>query len=82
MTHPTVNRKSANNVLERPGRCVGYGVYDPLGRRIGKAEKIFVNGDDQPEYIRVKMGVFAWKEVLLPVESVAVDEEHRAITLE
>ena len=49
---------------------------------MGKVKEIFVNGDDQPEYIRMKMGVFAWKEVLLPVESVAIDEEHRAITLE
>ena len=82
MTHPAVNRKSVGDRLDAPGGCVGYGVYDPLGQRIGKAEKIFVNGNEEPEYIRVKMGVFGWKSVLLPVESVAIDEKRRAITLE
>lgn len=82
MTHPAVNRKRFGGGLNEPGACVGYGVYDPLGQRIGKAEKIFANGDDKPEYIRVRMGLFGWKSVLVPVQIVAIDDEREAITLE
>ncbi len=82
MPHASINPKSVGDRLGVPERCVGYGVYDPSGHRIGKVEKIFVNGDDEPEYIRVKMGLFGWKSVLIPVESVAIDEERKAITLE
>ncbi len=80
--HPALDRKSVGDGLDPLGGCAGYGVYDPLGQRIGRANKIFVNGNGEPEYIRVKMGVFGWKVVLLPVESVAIDEGRRAITLE
>ncbi len=81
MTNPAVDRKSVGDELDPMAGYVGYGVYDPLGQRIGRADKIFVNGNDEPEYIRVKVGVFGWKLVLLPVESVAIDEERRSITL-
>ncbi len=53
-----------------------------MGQRIGKVEKVFVNGDDEPEYVRVKMGLFGLKSVLIPVVSVSVDKERKAITLE
>lgn len=82
MTHPAINRRRPGSGLNAPEGCVGYGVYDPLGQRIGEAEKIFVNGDDEPEYIRVRMGLFGRKSVLIPVQSVAIDVDHRAITLE
>ncbi len=57
-------------------------MYDPLGQRIGTAEKIFANRAGEPQYIRVKMGVFGWKSILIPVESVAMDPGRKAITLE
>lgn len=34
---------------------VGYALHDPLGRKIGKVEKIFVNGRGEPEYVAVKI---------------------------
>ncbi len=82
MQHTAVNGKSFGDRLDVPGRCVGYGVYDPLGHRIGKVAKIFANGDDEPEYVSVQMGLFGWKSILIPVVSVAIDEERKAITLE
>lgn len=82
MQHAAVNRKSFGDRLDAPERWAGYGVYDPLGQRIGKAEKVFVNGDDEPEYVRVKMGLFGLKSVFIPVESAAIDEERKAISLE
>lgn len=65
-----------------PEECVGYRVCDPLGQKIGTVEKIFVNGDGEPEHARVRMGLFGMKSVLIPVVSVCVDEQRKAITLE
>ncbi len=82
MPRTAIARKSFADRLDAAGGCVGYGVYDPLGQRIGKAENIFVNGNGEPEYIKVKMGLFGLKSVLIPVESVAIDQERKAIVLE
>ncbi len=60
---------------------VGYEVLDPLGQRIGQAEEIFANADDDPEYIRVKVGLLSSKSVLIPVKLAAADVERRVIEL-
>jgi hypothetical protein len=60
----------------------GYTVCDPRGQRIGRTERLFLNGSGEPEYIRVKMGFFGFKTVLIPVQSVAADEERRALVLQ
>ncbi len=67
--------------IDVPERCVGYGVYDPLGQKIGRVEKIFVNGNHEPEYLRVRTGLFATKSVLIPVRFLAIDEERRTLML-
>jgi hypothetical protein len=60
----------------------GYTVCDPRGQKVGRAERLFLNGDGEPEYIRVKMGLFGFKTVLVPVQAVAADEEQRALVLQ
>lgn len=61
---------------------VGYTLNDPLGQKIGKVETVFSNGTGEPEYIRVRIGgLFDRRSILLPVETVAVDEERRALVL-
>jgi len=60
----------------------GYAVCDPRGHKIGRAQKIFLNGRGEPEYISVKMGLFRTKAVLIPVQTVAADEERRALVLQ
>ncbi len=67
--------------VEAPDRCVGYGVYDPLGKKIGSVEKLFVNENHEPEYVRVKMGFLGTKSVLIPVGFVEIDEERRSLVL-
>lgn len=59
-----------------------YALQDPLGREIGKVEKVFVNGRGEPEYVAGKIG-FLWrkKTVLIPVESVSVDGGRQALIL-
>ena len=44
-------------------RGAGYAVYDPLGQKIGSAEKVFVNWNEEPEYVRVRIGLFRRKSV-------------------
>lgn len=59
-----------------------YALHDPLGREVGKIEKIFVNDDGGPEYVEVEIGSFWWKKtVLIPVEFVSVDGGRQAIIL-
>lgn len=61
---------------------VGYGVRDPEGRKIGTAREIFANGRGEPEYVRVRMGLFGLRSALLPVGFVRVDEQQRFFTLQ
>ena len=68
--------------IQAPERYAGYTVCDPRGQKIGRAEEFFVNWSGEPEYIKVKMGFFGFKTVLIPVQAVAADEERRALVLQ
>ncbi len=81
MTYKTATHKKPKEQFLEPQDWTGYEVHDPLGQRIGRAEQIFVNSNDDPEYIRVKMGLFAPKSVLIPVKLAAADVERRIIEL-
>ena len=67
----------------RPGpkRGVGYAVYDPLGQKIGRAEEVFVNRDGEPMYVRVRIGFFGTRTVLIPVQFVETDDEGKTLVL-
>ncbi len=67
--------------FEKPEGYVGYGLCDPLGQKVGSVEQLFVNPRGEPEYIRVRMGLLGLRSILLPVESVAVDEKRRVLFL-
>src|ERR687893_1050824 len=55
-----------------------YEVYDPNGEKIGKVDDLFVDENDQPEYLGVKMGFLGTKSTLIPWEIASADEEgHR-----
>jgi hypothetical protein len=68
--------------IRAPERYAGYAVCDPRGQKIGRAEECFLNGSGEPEYIRVKMGFFGLKTVLIPVQAIAADEVRRTIVLQ
>ena len=55
---------------------------DPRGRRIGRAERLFLNESDEPEYILVLLDIFGFKTALIPVQGVLTDEERRALVLQ
>ena len=84
MTYPTLDdRPSASRSASGIRKwCAGYTVYDPLGQKIGSADEVFVNRRGGPEYVRVRMGFFGTKSVLIPVQLVKTDEEQRTLTLQ
>src|SRR3712207_1171769 len=57
----------------------GYEVYDRDGEKIGKVDDLFVDENDQPEYIGVKMGFLGTRSTLIPWEVATVDENDRRI---
>ncbi len=61
--------------------CGGYPLLDPLGQPLGRVERIFCNHADEPQYVRIRAGLFGRRLVLIPVMDVAVDHGQRAITL-
>jgi hypothetical protein len=50
-----------------------------LGQKIGSVEKTFVNECQEPEYVRVRMGLSGLRSVLIPVGFVEIDEELRPL---
>jgi uncharacterized protein (TIGR02271 family) len=52
----------------------GYTVYDPDGDKIGKVDDLFLDENEQPEYIGVKMGFLGTRSTLIPWEMVEVRE--------
>src|SRR3712207_7193389 len=59
----------------------GYEVYDPNGEKIGKVDDLFVDENDQPEYIGVKMGFLGTRSTLIPMEIATTDETNSAINV-
>lgn len=46
----TTDQKEPEEVQHgEPRTFAGYAVHDPLGRKIGTAEEVFANRDDEPE---------------------------------
>src|SRR3712207_95888 len=57
----------------------GYTVYDPDGDKIGKVDDLFVDENDQPEYLGVKMGLLCTRSTLIPWQMVEVREEESTL---
>ena len=55
-------------------RFAGYEVYDPNGEKIGKVDDLFVDENDNPEYVGVKMGFLGTSSTLIPMDTITVDE--------
>jgi hypothetical protein len=60
----------------------GYEVRDRDGDKIGKVDDLFVDRDDRPEYIGVKMGLLGSKTTLIPMGLVRTDEEQRVMEVD
>ena len=63
-------------------RFAGYTVYDTNDEKIGKVDDLFVDGNDRPEYIGVKLGFLGTHSTLIPFEiATVVDAERKLIVL-
>ena len=57
----------------------GYTVYDMHYEKIGKVDDLFVDENDRPEYLGVKMGLLGMKSTLIPWELARVNERRQLI---
>lgn len=56
-----------------------YKVYDQHYEEIGKVDDIFVDENDQPEYIGVKMGFLGLKSTVVPIGLVRINDKRGLI---
>ena len=56
-------------------------VAGPMGQKIGRAERVFVNRDQEPEYVRVRIGLIGRRSVLIPAQFAEIDDERRILIL-
>jgi uncharacterized protein (TIGR02271 family) len=62
-------------------RFAGYEVYDPNGEKIGKVDDLFVDENDNPEYVGVKMGFLGTSSTLIPMDIAQVDDASSRISV-
>jgi hypothetical protein len=56
-----------------------YTVYDQHYEKIGQVDDLFVDENDQPEYIGVKTGFLGMKSTLIPMELARVNDRRKLI---
>jgi hypothetical protein len=71
------HRQTQQGRLGEPRSYAGYEVRDPQGQRIGTVEEVLADLNDEPRYVRVKMGLFGLRSALIPVQLVAHPEVTR-----
>ena len=62
-------------------RYAGYTVWDNAGSKLGKVDDLFLDENDQPEYVGVKMGFLGTSSTLIPMELATTDESSGSITV-
>ena len=68
------NEEAGDLVYEE--RYADYDVHDRGGERLGHVDALFIDEDDRPEYIGVKMGLLGTRSTLIPWATVTrADEE-------
>jgi len=68
------NKEAGGLVYEE--RYADYEVHDRGGERLGHMDSLFLDEDDRPEYLGVKMGLLGTRSTLVPWEKVTrADEE-------
>src|ERR687894_1271531 len=57
----------------------GYEVYDRNGEKIGKVDDLFLDENDRPEYLGVKMGFLGTRTTLIPFQMARVNDARQVI---
>src|SRR5215216_7324800 len=83
VSHPevfTLERKArTERFTEVEDRYAAYTVYDRHYEKIGNVDDLFVDENDQPQYIGVKMGFLGVRSTLIPFEMVRVNDARQVI---
>lgn len=82
MAYTAANRRKPRNRQETQEEYFDYVVRDPEGQKIGRVVQIFTNRRGEPQYVRIRVGLFGSGSVLIPVCFVTLDEERRTLTLQ
>ena len=56
-----------------------YTVYDQHYEKVGKVNDLFVDENDEPEYIGVKTGLLGMKSTLIPIELIRVNDRRKLV---
>ena len=56
-----------------------YTVYDRHYEKVGKVDDLFLDENDRPEYIGVKMGFLGTKSTLIPIELVRINDRRQLV---
>jgi uncharacterized protein (TIGR02271 family) len=68
--------------LETPEeRYAGYELYDRDGERLGKPDDLFIDEDDNPEYVGLWTDSLGTRSILVPAEVVTVDDSLRRMVV-
>jgi uncharacterized protein (TIGR02271 family) len=62
-------------------RYAEYGIYDQYGERIGPLSDLFVDENDEPEYVGVETGLPRNRSVLIPAEVITIDDRLRRMVV-
>ena len=73
------NRSDGFTAIEE--QYAGYTVYDNAGSKIGKVDDLFLDENDTPEYVGVKMGFLGTRSTIIPMEMATTDESSSSITV-
>jgi stress response protein YsnF len=83
---PRDHRSSADHEDATHGEAetsfAGYQIYDRHYEKIGKVDDLFVDEDDRPEYIGVKMGFLGTRSTLIPMDIARVNDKRRLVEVE
>jgi uncharacterized protein (TIGR02271 family) len=60
-------------------RYAGYTLYDQHYEKIGEVDDLFVDENDQPEYLGVKMGFLGTRTTLIPFQLARVNDARQVI---
>jgi uncharacterized protein (TIGR02271 family) len=72
---------SAESLGTPEERYAEYGIYDQYGERIGPLSDLFVDVNDEPEYVGVETGLPGNRSVLIPAEVITVDDRLRRLVI-
>jgi hypothetical protein len=76
----TLEHKARTETFTELGdRYAGYTVYDSSHEKMGKVDDLFLDENDQPEYLGVKMGFLGTRSTLIPLEMVRVNDARQLI---